>query len=263
MELFLYILGFSLLGGVVSFAAALLLVRNRAKQPHHTAHLINFAAGALIAAAFLDLLPESIEVIGEAHDATIWAMIGFIIFFLIEGLFHWYHPTHQEERTSDCSDGGHHQLTHTPWLLITADTIHNFVDGVAIAAAFLINIPLGIVTTFAIAAHEIPQEVGDVSVMLHAGWKKSRVIFWNLVSAFAATAGAVATYLVRDYIDIHLGTLLALTAGFFIYIGASDLVPELYRTTKRDRLSHAVIMFFVGIIVVSLLAELAHSLGEH
>lgn len=260
MELFLYIFIFSLLGGILSFFGALLLVRTRGLKPNHTAHLISFAAGALIAASFLDLLPEAIEIMGEPHDATLWAMIGFVSFFIIEGLFHWYHPTHNDERNEDCKDGGHHQLTHTPWLLITADTIHNFIDGVAIAAAFMVNIPLGIITTFAIAAHEIPQEVGDVTVMLHAGWKKSRVIFWNIVSAFAATGGAILTFLVRDYIDIHLGTLIAIAAGFFIYIGASDLVPELYRNTRRDKLSHAVALFFFGLFIVGFLAEIAHTL---
>lgn len=258
LSLIVYIICFSLLGGVVSLGASIIIISRSNVKAGEMSHLISFAAGALLAAAFLDLLPEAIELASEPHDIIRWALFGFVAFFLMETLFHANHDDAAHIDTDSINNSAHHDLSHAPIMITIADSIHNFLDGVAIAAAFLVNIPLGIVTTFAVAAHEIPQELSDMSVQLHAGWSKSKVIIWNIISSLASLGGALLTVLASSIIEGYLGALLALSAGFFIYISASDLVPELHRKTRRDKLSHAITFFIVGILVVGVLVHFAH-----
>lgn len=243
-----YILLFSILGGAAAMAggAALLLWPKLSQNVLN--HLVSFAGGALIGAAFLDLLPEALEI---DETALNWTLIGFIAFFILEGWLLWFH--HHEPH--DCIDEkGEDTLVpaHTPWLLVIGDTIHNFLDGVAIAAAFIVSVPLGIVTTLAVAGHELPQEMGDFSIMLRSGWSKARVLFWNGFAQIATVIGAVGVIALQEMIEPAIGKLLAITAGFFIYIAASDLIPELYRRTRRDTLSHVIGLFIVGVAIIGL-----------
>ena len=260
MPLFLFIVIFSLIGGVFSLIGGLVLLAREQFTKGLFVHLISFAAGALLGAAFLDLFPEAIETGIGVRSVFLWALGGFVALFLIEGIVLRFHHHDEHHLSGSETDEGHEEHpASTPWMLLGGDAIHNFMDGVAITAAFLVNIPLGIVTAFAVAAHEIPQEVGDFSVMLHSGWARRKVLFWNVAAALMTTAGAITAFAFRDFVEPIVGYLLALTAGFFIYIASADLIPELYRNSKRDKLSHVMILFVLGIIVVGVLAGITKS----
>ncbi|OGD87144.1 hypothetical protein A3F45_01460 [Candidatus Curtissbacteria bacterium RIFCSPHIGHO2_12_FULL_41_17] len=237
-----YILIFTFIGGIASLVGSFFLLIRRDLTEAFSQRLIYFAAGVLIATAFLDLLPEAQEMAGERIFFP--AILGFVIFFFAERfvqLFHFHH--------------GHGQKATTP-LVIVGDGVHNFIDGVAIAAAFLTSIPLGITTSLAVAAHEIPQEIADMSVLLSNKLSKTKALIYNFLSALTALFGAVLTFYFASFIQNYLYFFLSLTAGFFIYISASDLIPQLHEEfTKNRKFSHAFI-FLLGIFSVFIFTKL-------
>lgn len=255
MNLLSYIVLFSLIGGVFSLIGGIILLLREKLAKRIFIYLISFAAGTLLAAAFLDLLPEAIETGVDPERLFIWSLAGFILFFLIEGLFLRFHY-HDEHHLDEKDEHAHHPISNAPWMLLIGDSIHNFLDGVAITAAFLVNIPLGITTALAVAAHEIPQEIGDFTVMLHAGWKKMNVLLLNVGAALMTTAGALIAFGYKDMVEQNAGFLLALTAGFFTYIAASDLIPELYHISHRDKLAKVISLFLIGVIVLLTITRL-------
>ena len=166
---------------------------------------------------FLILLPEAIEEaehvsseLGYTINIFFWTLLGFLSFFLLERFIHWFHH-HQHEYTEEA-------IKPTVPLIIASDTVHNFIDGVVIASTFLVSIPLGIVTTLAVAVHEIPQEIGDFGILLHKGMRRKKIIIVNLLSALTALLGALIAYWLGERIEASLPILLSITAGFFIYI---------------------------------------------
>lgn len=257
MNLLLLVIVYSLVGGILSTLGGVILLWRERLMERMSVYLMSFAAGTLLGAAFLDLLPEALEA-GEkagleARSIAFYALLGFITFFVIEGiLFHLHHHGH----------AGHEQIEavtprrSAPWLIVFGDSVHNFIDGIAITAAFLANVPLGITTAFAVAAHEVPQEISDFSIMLRGGWEKKKVLLGNLIPALMTTVGALVALSLRAVIEPALGVLLALATGFFIYISASDLVPELQHLTRRETMTRTFPPFFVGMIVVYILARL-------
>jgi len=247
MANYLHVLFFSLVGGLFSlFGGALLLSRQNTALAL-ARYGTPFAAGALLAAAFFDLLPESIELTAEGA-AMRWALIGLVVFFLLEHFLHWFHHTHQHEHVGE---------RNVAPLIIAGDSAHNFLDGVAIGAAFLINVPTGIVAAIAVAAHEIPQEIGDFSLLLKSGYDRKRVLIINALSALMSTAGALLTFWLGSNASLPLGELLAVTAGFFIYIAASDIIPTIHES--KDRFVHlGAALLVAGVLTVGVVTEVAH-----
>ena len=197
-----------------------------------------FAAGTLLGTAFLDLLPEASESAGEVN-IFFWAVLGILAFFLLERFIHHHgHGSEQEAKRSVVP------------LIVVGDTVHNFIDGVAIAATFLISVPLGIVTSLAVAAHEIPQEIGDFGLLLNRGMKRGRVLLINLYSSLAAIAGAILTYIYKDNIEGFLPLILSITAGFFIYIALANLIPEIHSRENQKKAFWESVMLFIGVLVV-------------
>ena len=199
MPLILYIIIFTLIGSVFSLIGGIgLLIKE--KLALRISHFLSaFAAGTLLATSFFDLLPEAVERANELKQNTnifLWALIGIIIFFLLERFVHWFHHAHTSEHKEPVKP--------TVPLIMFGDSIHNFIDGVAIAATFMISIPLGIVTTLAVAAHEIPQEIGDFGVLLHKGVRKWRVLLFNFLSALTSLIGAIATFYIGNSIEPFL-----------------------------------------------------------
>lgn len=254
MEVLTYIIVFTLIGSVVSLIGGVLLLTNKKLALKSSHYLSAFAAGTLLGTAFFDLLPESFEELEHLMDKGmsgevnifLWTLVGILIFFILERFIH------------------HHDQSHNPQeknvvvpLIVVGDTIHNFIDGVAIGATFLISIPLGIVTSLTVAAHEIPQEIADFGLMLSKGVKRSKVLWINFFSALSAILGAVLTFIYQEAIKGWLPVILAITAGFFIYIAATNLIPEIHsRDNKRVALWESVVLFLgVGVIwfVISLL----------
>lgn len=206
--------------------------------------LIGFSAGALIGGAFLHLLPEAMEKMNH-EPMFYYVIVGIVLFFLMERYFHWRH----------CHNGVCDAHTFT-YLNLFGDGIHNFIDGVVIAASFVDSISLGIVTTIAIILHEIPQELGDFGVLVYGGFTKRKALFCNFLTALTALAGALIGYYISDFAKGFSNFIIPLTAGGFIYIGASDLIPEIHKETNLKRSSLAFISFLLGIIFMALAKEL-------
>jgi len=208
-------------------------------------HLLgSLAAGVLLGTAFFDLLPEAVHEAEETGiDVFLWTLIGIVIFFLAERFIHWFH--HHD----DIHDAKEESKTTVP-LIIFGDTMHNFIDGVVIAATFMISIPLGIVTTFAVAAHEIPQEIGDFGLLLHKGLARKKIVWVNIASAASAFLGAILTYILGNMLEPYIPALIALTAGFFIYIATSDLIPEIHHENRKGFALYETLMLIIGVVII-------------
>jgi zinc and cadmium transporter len=208
--------------------------------------LVSLSAGALMGGAFLHLLPESVEKFGN-NSSFIFVLIGFGFFFFIEKILHWRH-CHKRE----CP-------VHTfAYLNLFGDGVHNFIDGLIIAASFITDINLGVVTTFAIALHEIPQEIGDFGVLIYGGFNKKSALFWNFICALTAIFGGIGGYILSGSLDSSVMFLLPFAAGGFLYIAASDLIPEIRKETslKRSMISFGV--FILGILLMYAVKFIAH-----
>ncbi|MEO8837043.1 MAG: ZIP family metal transporter [Caldimonas sp.] len=224
------------LGGVLSVCvAAALTLAVLSKIVHH---LVSLSAGVLLATALLDVLPEAFS--AKAPPQALFATLlgGLLFFFLLEKAELYRHSHHHE------GDEHHHhhgfdraQAGRGGWSVILGDSIHNFCDGIIIAAAFLADTRLGVVTSLAIIAHEIPQEVGDYIVLLNAGFSRARALFFNAVSGFAAVVGGVIGYFVVGPWESLFPYLLVVAASSFVYVAVADLIPQLQqRMSGRDTL---------------------------
>lgn len=256
MDTLAYIILFTFIGSIVSLIGGIILLMKE-KFAVKISHLLaSFAAGALLGTAFIDLMPEALEHSKEAGleiNIFWWVLIGFLIFFLLERFIYWFHHHHEHREKG--------QTKPVVPLVILGDSVHNFIDGVAIAAAFLVSIPLGVVTALAVAAHEIPQEIGDFGILLHHGVKKAKVLWFNILSAATALVGAILTYFAKDSIEGSLPIFLSLTAGFFIYIAASDLIPEIHSEDRKNVALVETILLLLGVLVIYLAVTSLHSLG--
>lgn len=253
MANYLHIIFFSLVGGLFSLIGGALLLSNKTSAARLARYATPFAAGALIAAVFMDLLREGIA---EVNVTTLMlsAMIGITLFYLGERFLHWFHHRHHDDETEQESshDG-------TLPLIIWGDTIHNALDGIAIAASFLISVPTGIVTTIAVAAHEIPHEIGDFGLMLHRGLSRRKVLIVNAISALATTVMAVITFALGSSEALPMGVLIGLSAGFLLYIALSDIIPELHQHDRGKKFFNwQPVLLIAGMIVVTVMIQLAH-----
>ncbi|MBU1151397.1 ZIP family metal transporter [Patescibacteria group bacterium] len=205
--------------------------------------LVALSAGVLMGGAFLHLIPEAFEEYGPG-SVSIWILVGFSVFFVLERLLHWHH----------CHKHGGKCEVHTfTYMNLVGDGLHNFVDGLLIAASFSMDFSLGMATTVAVIAHEIPQEIGDFAVLLHGGFSKGKALLMNFLSALVAVAGAVVGVLLVSEVEDFTKVLIPLTAGGFIYIAASDLIPELHKQPKLSSSILSFAVFILGIVFMFLL----------
>jgi zinc and cadmium transporter len=216
---------------------------------------VPFAAGALLAAAFLDLLPESIEK-WQVSPALSTVMIGIVVFFILERSLSWFHHHHAD-------NGSHVHGRRTSSLIVFGNTLHNFIDGLALGAAFLINPAAGVVATIAVAAHEIPREIGDFGLLLSKGVARARVLWLHLMGTAATLIGALLVYGLGGAMLSIEAALLALTTGFFIYIAASDIIPTIHAEPRRKIAMLQSVVLVIGIIFVAIAQQLAHGFIEH
>lgn len=250
----LIVIFFSLIGGVFSLLGGFLLLANTEKAQNLLKYVTPFAAGALLAAAFRDILPEAARV-GGIENALTWSLVGIIGFFLMERFLRWFHHHHPHGSHDDSKQAA------IP-LIVAGDIIHNFLDGIAIAAAFLIDIPTGIVATIAVAAHEIPQEIGDFGLLLDKGMSRAGVVKVNIMSAFATTLSAVLFFQFSKELNLPIEILLGLVAGFFIYIAVSDIIPSIHQAENQRLASIQTVMLVAGVIVVSTMTASLQSFIE-
>lgn len=206
--------------------------------------LVSLSAGTMLGASFLHLLPESIESM-DAHLVFQLALGAFIGFFLLERILHWRH-CHDEQ----------HLTRHTiGYMNLLGDAIHNFIDGLLIAASFAAGESLGIVAVLAIALHEVPQELGDYGVLLHSGFTKLKALFANVAVSLTSVIGGVIGYFLSHNTIIFANYLIPIAAGGFIYIAATDLIPELKEGKTTKKTIATALMFIFGIVLMSLLSH--------
>jgi zinc and cadmium transporter len=238
-----WIIAMALAGGVVSVGAAAMV--GNALGAQRIGMLISYAIGALLGAAFLEILPHALER-GDPHRMAATVLFGILLFFVLEKLVLWRHCHHDHceahEAQASAHDHGRSGL-----LIMVGDTFHNFVDGILIAAAFLESTELGIVTALAIVAHEIPQEVGDYLILLHSGYSKARALAFNLLSSLATLVGALLAYLALSELTGWIPTLLGLAAASMIYVAVADLIPGLHKRTELRATLQQILLIGLGV----------------
>ena len=253
MALIAWIILFCLVGGVLSvLAAAVFLVLSEPLRDHLLPHLVSFATGTLLGAALLGLLPHALEgVVGSnTHTIPLAVLLGLLGFFLLEKLVLWRH-CHADHCEVHVPDGHDHALHRsTGMMILIGDGLHNFLDGILIAGAFLTDVHLGIVTSLAVAAHEIPQEVGDFAVLLHSGFRRGRAFLYNILSSLTTVVGGVLAWLALQEMQAMLPYVLAVAASSFIYIAVADLIPTLHRRVEGVATLQQVILIAAGVLLI-------------
>jgi zinc and cadmium transporter len=256
MSVLLWIVAASLIGGALSVLCAALFALNA--RAHWVSALVSYAIGALLGAAFLEVLPEAMTLSSSAEAVSGTVLVGILAFFTMEKLLLWRHCHHDHCEAHEPHEG-HAIDTHgrSGTMIMVGDTFHNFVDGVIIAAAFLTDIHIGIVTALAIIAHEIPQEVGDFMILLHSGYSKAQALRVNLLSSVATLVGGVLAYFALQSVQGIVPTLMSLAAASMIYVAVADLIPGLHkRVALRDTVQQVVLIvlgvssvFLVGLLI--------------
>ena len=224
--------------------------------------LVSLSAGALMGGAFLHLIPEAIEkavteISENGHEHTghieipteifVYVLVGFILFFMIEKVLHWRHC-----HKGKCDVHTFHYMN------LVGDSIHNFIDGLIMAASFVTSIELGLTTTVAIAAHEIPQEIGDFGVLIYGGFKKKKAIVLNFIVALTIVAGGIVGYFISKSVEQAVTFLLPFAAGGFIYIAATDLVPEIKKELNFKKYMATLVVFIIGILIMWFIKYVFH-----
>ncbi len=245
----LNILLFTFLASIVSlFLVAVLLLHKT--LIHKTSFLfVSFAAGALLATGFLDTLKEAVKIAGDG--VFLWVTISIAMFFLIERLFIVIH--HHDENDLLLDD---QELKISTAFLMFGDGLHNFIDGMSIAAGFLVNFQLGFVTSMAVFVHEIPHELGDFGILIHKGWSKAGVLWLNSATGLTSILGAVLAFYLGEYFKNIVPVLLSITTANFIYLSATNLLPEIHHKAKKSFAVKYTASFFMGIFLIALLIKI-------
>jgi zinc and cadmium transporter len=283
LPLLVWIILFTAVGGIASAAfAGLFLLVPEAAGRRLLPHFVSYATGALLGAALLALLPEAMEGVGPggAHAIGAALLVGLGVFFVIEKLVLWWHThanghgheahghaadAHDHSHAHDHGDGHAHNDGHdhgraaaSGVLVIIGDSVHNALDGVLIAAAFLTSFPLGLVTTFAVAAHEIPHRVGDFAILVHSGMSRGRALVMNMATGLTSIIGGIAAYFGLQRAIGALPYALAVAAAGFLYIAVAGLIPGLHRRADPRTSLAQVILMGLGVGTIAWAESLAH-----
>ncbi len=253
----LWIVAATALGGLLSVTVAAFV----ASRWITTAlpHLVSFSAGMLLSAAFIHVLPEAFESHVGAHALFATLLGGLLFFFLLEKVELFRHSHHHEHDEHDHHHGfDAEQAGRGGWTVLVGDSVHNFCDGVLIAAAFLVSPQIGIVTALAVIAHEIPQEVGDYVVLLNAGFSKAKALLWNALSGLAAVLGGVLGYLAAEPFADALPYFLVVACSSFIYVAVADLIPQLQRRRSLRDAASQVAWIAAGVGLMLLVTTFLH-----
>ena len=253
MSVLAWIIVSSLVGGLLSVAAAAVFALNA--RAAHVPMLISYAVGALLGAVFLNILPHAFTISGSPGRTAATILAGILLFFVLEKLVLWRH-CHEEQ--CEAHEAPQHDHGRSGLMIMIGDTFHNFVDGILIAAAFLADVKLGLVTAIAIVAHEIPQEVGDFLVLLHSGYSKRAALVFNAASSLAMLAGGVMAYFALQSIQQSIPTLLALAAASMLYVAVADLIPGLHRRPEIQASLQQIALICAGVATIWGVGEWLH-----
>lgn len=247
LTIWLYVLASVLVVSGVSLVGALAVSLMRQNLLRKVLiFFVSFSVGALLGGAFFHLLPEAVNELGFGRRTSVLLIAGILLFFILEKYVHWRH-CHEPE----CGEHSRHLAA----MNLVGDGVHNFLDGLIIAASYLISLPLGLTSTLAIIFHEIPQEIGDFGVLLHSGLSKKKAVFFNLLSALLAVLGAVVGLLFGRQIENLTINILPVAAAGFIYIATADLIPELHKEKKAAPLFFQLIFLVLGILIMYVMKE--------
>jgi len=284
-----WIVLFSVLGGVLSVSGAALVALNASKV--RVPMLISYAIGAMLGAVFLEILPHAIEAASSTKIMTATVLFGILLFFALEKLVIWRHchgdhcEVHAIHSEADCPDNqvkdgektkftavsdakpsitakreqSHsHDFGRSGMMIMIGDTFHNFVDGILIASAFMVDVKVGIVTAVAIIAHEIPQEVGDFFILLHSGYSKKQAYIFNLVSSLATMVGGLAAYYALQQMESLVPTVLGIAAASMLYVAVADLIPSLHKRTELRATVAQLLLIVLGVSSIGLIGYFLH-----
>ena len=279
----------SLIGGALSVAGAGIVALNA--RTAAIPMLISYAIGAMLGAVFLEILPEAIQVASDVHTMTATVLFGILLFFALEKLVIWRHchgnhcEVHAIHTEAECPDivqkdnqpatkyraasrasnsivkpirNHEHDHGRSGMMVMIGDTFHNFVDGILIASAFMVDVKVGIVTSIAIIAHEIPQEVGDFLILLHSGYSKKQAFMFNLVSSFATVVGGTIAYFALQHVQAWVPTILGLAASSMLYVAVADLIPSLHKRTELRATISQLSLILCGVASIWLTGYFLH-----
>ncbi|MBI4192403.1 MAG: ZIP family metal transporter [Betaproteobacteria bacterium] len=255
MSVLAWIIVASLAGGVLSVVAAAAFAFSA--RAAHVPVLISYAVGALLGAVFLDILPEAFAMTDSIERIAGTILVGILLFFVLEKLVLWRH-CHEEQCEAHEAQPAQHDHGRSGMTIMIGDTFHNFVDGILIAAAFLADVQVGLVTAIAIIAHEVPQEVGDFLVLLHSGYSKRYALVFNVLSSLAMMVGGVLAYFALQTMQQWIPPLLALAAASMLYVSVADLIPGLHRRPEIHATVEQVVLIAAGIATIWGVGTLAH-----
>jgi zinc and cadmium transporter len=241
-------------GGALSVMCAAVFALNRHAQKY-LGMMVSYAIGAMLGAVFLDILPEAIRLTPNVAVLSGTVLFGIMLFFILEKLVLWRHCHHEHCEAHELLASEHNHDHGRSGLMVTVgDSVHNFVDGIIIAAAFLTDMHLGIVTALAIIAHEIPQEVGDFAILLNSGYSKAKAFQLNIIASFASVAGGVLGYFVLQTMQSWIPSLLALAAASLLYVAVADLIPGLHKRAQLRDTVQQVTLIALGVATVGFMA---------
>jgi len=256
-----YTIAAALAGGVLAVVAAAFTLALRASWVQR---LVSFAVGALLGAVFLELLPHALEQ-GSAERVMLTVLVGLLAFFLLEKLVLWRHSHGHDEHRDDIDESEHDHALHeydqgrSGLMILIGTAVHNFCDGVVIAAAFLADVSLGVAATVAIVAHAVPQQVGDFAVLLHSGYRRTRAFAYNVAAGLATLVGALAGHFALAGMQQILPTVLAIAASSLLYVAVADLIPSLHRRSEPLETAKQALLIGLGVAIIAVVhASHAH-----
>ncbi|MFY0649852.1 MAG: ZIP family metal transporter [Methylophilaceae bacterium] len=249
----LIIIAVCFFGSVLSLMLAYLF--SKLKMVNYADYFVSLAVGTLLGAAFLEIIPHAYELSGDLHQISLIVLIGILVFFILEKLLVWRHchgshcENHSPVVNHDVKKGS---------ILIIGDCFHNFIDGILIASAFIVDIKLGLITALAIIVHEIPQEISNFSILINSGYSLSRTLMMNIITGCAMIIGAILAYFVLNDLEELIPIILSLAASSMIYVAISDLIPSLHKKVQIMQTLQQTFSILFGVLIIYFLHSLIH-----
>ncbi|EDZ64174.1 ZIP Zinc transporter [beta proteobacterium KB13] len=240
-------------GSLLSLTLAFLF--SKLKMVNYADYFVSFAVGTLLGAAFLEIIPHAYELSRDLHQISLIVLVGILVFFILEKLLVWRHchgshcENHSPVVNHDVKKGS---------ILIIGDCFHNFIDGILIASAFIVDINLGLITALAIIVHEIPQEISNFSILINSGYSLSRTLLMNVITGFAMIIGAILAYFVLNDLEFLIPMILSFAASSMIYVAISDLIPSLHKKVEIKQTFQQTFSIFLGVLIIYFLHSLIH-----
>lgn len=249
----LIIIAVCFFGSLLSLMLAFLF--SKLKMVNYADYFVSFAVGTLLGAAFLEIIPHAYELSRDLHQISLIVLVGILVFFILEKLLVWRHchgshcENHSPVVNHDVKKGS---------ILIIGDCFHNFIDGILIASAFIVDINLGLITALAIIVHEIPQEISNFSILINSGYSLSRTLLMNVVTGFAMLIGAILAYYVLNDLEFLIPIILAFASSSMIYVAISDLIPSLHKKVEIKQTFQQTFSILLGVLIIYFLHSLIH-----